>query len=240
MVFYLAGGRAPLFGGTGSARVVAVSSLVYWWSSTRRARPSPLICDLVVCYSFIRQHEAGLFVRETAVACSRGRQGFRRRHDLIDVARSLVLAARHKLVPAEQPIVLMITCFPSCVLLSVMDTAFSRGRSSRTATGGALSIDHARETDQEAQERAVLGTAETVFDRFCEQVCGSVLLATLVHEGSVRVGTRGPFCFFSGSCFSGPSASVIMFSWSIFVFSVLLYRPFCLSSTVVVELVVDG
>ncbi|CAN0235762.1 unnamed protein product, partial [Ectocarpus sp. 4 AP-2014] len=56
------------------------------------------------------------------------------------------------------------------VAYSVMDTAFSRGGSSRTATGGALSIDHARELDQEAQERAVLGTAETVFDRFCEQV----------------------------------------------------------------------
>ncbi|CBJ30077.1 hypothetical protein Esi_0173_0017 [Ectocarpus siliculosus] len=57
------------------------------------------------------------------------------------------------------------------VAYSVMDTAFSRGGSSRTATGGALSTDHAREPDQEAQERAFLGTAETVFDRFCEQGC---------------------------------------------------------------------
>ncbi|CAB1109957.1 unnamed protein product [Ectocarpus sp. CCAP 1310/34] len=56
------------------------------------------------------------------------------------------------------------------VAYSVMDTAFSRGLSSRAATGGTLSIDHAREPDQEAQERAILGTAETVFDRFCEQV----------------------------------------------------------------------
>ncbi|CAN0554667.1 unnamed protein product, partial [Ectocarpus sp. 12 AP-2014] len=56
------------------------------------------------------------------------------------------------------------------VAYSVMDTAFSRGGSSRTATGGALAIDHAPEPDQEAQERAVLGTVETVFDRFCEQV----------------------------------------------------------------------
>lgn len=98
-----------------------------------------------------------------------------------------------------------------------MDTAFSRGGSSRTATGGVLSIDHARENDQEAQERTILGAAESVFDRFCEQVCGSVLLTSLVHEGSVRVATV-----------------VHLFFW------VLLYRPFCFSSNVFVELVVDG
>ncbi|CAM9891539.1 unnamed protein product, partial [Ectocarpus fasciculatus] len=57
------------------------------------------------------------------------------------------------------------------VAYSVMDTAFSRGGASRTATGGALSTDDAREPSQEAQERATLGAAEAIFDRFCEQVC---------------------------------------------------------------------